>query len=234
VGNEEGHAAETSWSTFTPIPLPGTEKPGPGSILSDNLPTGDRQGKQWTPVECDVPLRKGWFYHPDQDSQVKTPEKLFELYLKSVGRGASLDLGIAPDTRGRLHENDVASLKAFGNMLRLTFGNNLATSAKASKNIIDNDRYTHVKGKEFILEWTEEQEFNLIRLREDIRLGHRIDEWVAEVFTDGVWKEIARSTSVGNARILQVASSKARKLRIRVLRSSDEPAISEIGVFRKA
>ncbi|ULT22209.1 hypothetical protein KUH03_22345 [Sphingobacterium sp. E70] len=66
------------------------------------------------PAECDVPQRPGWFYHEEQNGRVKTPNQLFEIYLKSVGRGASMNLGLAPMPSGTLHENDVKSLKAFG------------------------------------------------------------------------------------------------------------------------
>jgi alpha-L-fucosidase len=237
VGNEEGFASETSWATFTPVPVEGTKIPGPGSIKHDNLGTGDRNGAQWTPAECDVPLRPGWFYHKDQDSKVKTPEKLFELYLKSVGRGACLDLGLAPDTRGLLHENDVASLQAFGTMLEKTFGHNLAREAsmkKGLKSLTDNDRYSFTPGSEFIMEWKEAKEFDLIRIRENIKLGQRVEEWVAEAWIDGNWKEITKATSIGSARIMHFPAVKTNKVRVRVTKSPVPPAISDIGIFKKA
>src|SRR5690606_3534752 len=99
VGNEKGYAAETSWATITPIGLNGA-KPVPGAVEEHNLPTGDRFGRFWIPAECDVPLRDGWFYHKNQDLRVKTPEQLFEIYLKSVGRGANMNLGLAPMPEG--------------------------------------------------------------------------------------------------------------------------------------
>jgi alpha-L-fucosidase len=235
VGNEEGFAAETSWATFTPVPEDGAKKAGPGSIKHHNLGTGDRNGAQWTPAECDVPLRPGWFYHKDQDAKVKTPEKLFELYLKSVGRGGCLDLGVAPDTRGLLHENDVASLKAFGELLNKTFASDFAKQAAGvAKALTDNDRYTYATGNEFVMEWKEAIEFDILRVRENIKLGQRVDEFVAEAWVDGGWKEITRATSVGSARILQFPVVKTNKLRVRITKSAVPPAISEIGVFKKA
>lgn len=237
VGNEEGFASETSWATFTPVPIEGTKIPGPGSIKHDNLGTGDRNGVQWTPAECDVPLRPGWFYHKDQDNKVKTPEKLFELYLKSVGRGGCLDLGLAPDTRGLLHENDVASLKTFGELLEKTFSNDLAKQSslqKKSKSLTDKDRYSFANGNEFVMEWNEVKEFDLIRIRENIKLGQRVEEWVAEAWVDGNWKEITRATSIGSARIINFPAVKTNKLRIRITKSPVPPAISEIGIFKKA
>jgi alpha-L-fucosidase len=235
VGNEEGFAAETSWATFTPVPEDGATKVGPGSIKHHNLGTGDRNGVQWTAAECDVPLRLGWFYHKDQDSKVKTPEKLFELYLKSVGRGGCLDLGVAPDTRGLLHENDVASLKEFGDLLNKTFANDFAKQAAGvAKALTDNDRYTYATGSEFVMEWKEAKEFDLLRVRENIKLGQRVDEFVAEAWVDGAWKEIAKATSVGSARILQFPAVKTSKLRVRITKSAVPPAVSEIGVFKKS
>src|SRR5690606_30024983 len=85
----------------------------------------------WIPAECDVPQRPGWFYHANQDVQVKTPDQLFEIYLKSVGRGGAMNLGLAPMPEGVLHANDVKSLKYFGEKLRKTFGTNFAAGARA-------------------------------------------------------------------------------------------------------
>lgn len=233
VGNEHGEAAETSWTTYEPIPREGYTKVGPGQSDYRNSPTGTLNGKYWIPAECDVALRPGWFFHPEQNEKVKSPEKLFDIYLKSVGRGACLDLGLSPDTRGLLHENDVKSLKGFGDILRNTFGHDLAAKAKTTKALIDNDKYSYAAGKEFLMEWTAPQTFNVLRLRENIKLGQRVQEFVAEAWVDGQWQEFAKATSVGNARILTFPSVTTSKVRIRIVKSGAIPAISEIGLFVK-
>jgi alpha-L-fucosidase len=235
VGNEEGAAGETSWATFFPYPVEGKTTTGPGDLKSDNLTSGERNGKYWTPAECDVPLRPGWFYHPEQNNRVKTPEQLFQIYLRSVGRGANLDLGISPDTRGLLHENDVKALEGFGKMLSATFENNLAkTSSLGNKELLDNDRYSYATGSEFTLEWKDVQYFDLIRIRENIKMGQRIDSVVAEIWKDGKWLKIATATSIGSSRIMHFDMAATRKLRIRVVGAAAPAMISEIGVFRKA
>ena len=48
-------------------------------------------------------IRPGWFYHPEEDGKVKTPEQLANIYFKSVGRGATMLLNIPPDRRGQIH-----------------------------------------------------------------------------------------------------------------------------------
>lgn len=84
------------------------------------------------------------------------------------------------------------------------------------------------------MEWTDEKEFDLIRIRENIKLGQRVEEWAADAWVDGNWKEITRATSIGSARIMHFPTVKTKKLRIRITKSPVPPAISEVGVFRKS
>ncbi|MFF3784551.1 alpha-L-fucosidase [Streptomyces sp. NPDC001933] len=48
------------------------------------------------PAESDVSIRPGWFWHASQDSRVKTPAKLLDLYRTSVGRNSVLLLNVPP------------------------------------------------------------------------------------------------------------------------------------------
>lgn len=79
-------------------------KRGLGAPPTDTLNHGNYYGKQWIPAECDVSIRPGWFWHEKENDKVKTGEQLFDLYLKSVGRGANLLLNVPPDSRGLIHE----------------------------------------------------------------------------------------------------------------------------------
>jgi len=196
VGNEKGHAGETCWATYTPHAPDEGKEPGNGYTKDAEGTEGHRDGKYWMPAECDVSLRPGWFYHQEQDEKVKSPDTLMSLYYQSVGRGACLDLGLSPDRRGLLNDNDVKSLKEFGDRLRATFKVNLAIGAslKASNvrggnqakfgpaHLLDNDRYSYwatddkVKTPELILDLHKKKSFNVIRLRENIKLGQRIEE----------------------------------------------------------
>src|SRR5690606_3251575 len=137
-GNEKGHVDETNWNTITPDTLY-AGKAG----ISELLGTGSEDGTHWIPAEVDVSIRPGRFYHADEDSLVKSPEKLFDIYLSSVGRGSTLLLNIPPDRRGLFHENDVASLKGFKSLLEKEFNKNLASgaSAKATHSRGDSELY---------------------------------------------------------------------------------------------
>jgi alpha-L-fucosidase len=109
VGNENGVAGSTNWAL---LDTAGFTR-GAGGPSTDSLNRGNINGKLWVPAECDVSIRPGWFYHKQEDSAVRTPEQLFALYLKSVGRGANLLLNVPPDRRGLFTAFDSAALIGF-------------------------------------------------------------------------------------------------------------------------
>lgn len=251
VGNEKGFAAETSWATFQPI-APDGGPAVPGLSIAKDAEQGHRNASQWLPAECDVSIRPGWFWHEDQNARVKTPQQLFDLYNKSVGRGANLLLNVPPDRRGLLHENDVRSLEAFGRLLRGTFANNLAAQAnvKASQvrgprfqphRMLDPDRDTFwstpdgVHTAEVTFQVPHEIAFDLMRLGECIRLGQRVDHFALDQWKDGGWMQFAEATSIGNCRILRLpAPVRTTAVRLRITAAAAEPAIAAFGLFQVA
>jgi alpha-L-fucosidase len=108
-GNEKGIAGETNWNLLDTVGF----TPGVGAPPVDTLNRGNVNGESWIPAECDVSIRPGWFYHKEEDDKIKTPEELFQLYLKSVGRGANLLLNVPPDRTGRVNEKDSLALVGF-------------------------------------------------------------------------------------------------------------------------
>ncbi|HZY37930.1 MAG TPA: alpha-L-fucosidase [Mucilaginibacter sp.] len=255
VGNEEGHAGETCWATYTPHAPDAGKQPGNGYTKDFEGTEGQRDGQYWMPAECDVPLRPGWFYHADQDGKVKSPDSLMRLYYWSVGHGACLDLGLSPDRRGLLFENDVKSLKTFGEILKQTFAVNLAKGAtlKASnvrggniakygpKKLLDNDRYSYwatddvVTTPSLVIDLHHPKTFDVIRLRENIKLGQRIEEVAVDAWQGGKWQQIAMATSIGGNRLIRLSQAiTARKVRLRVTKSPVCIALSDFGLYKEA
>ncbi len=250
VGNEDGHAAETSWATFTPMPPQGKNVAVPGQANYPESPAGIRNGKFWMPAECDVPLRSGWFYHAKQ--KPKTPEALFDLYLKSVGHGAALDLGLAPDTRGLLHDDDVTALQTFGQMVKQTFAQNLAKGASIKPSntrdkahgqatLLDGNKQTfwatadnvHQASLEVSLKTP--QTFDIISLQEYIPLGQRIEGYNIEILKNNTWEKVYDGTSIGAKRLIKLPEAvTASKVRINITQSPVCLTLSEIGLYKKA
>src|SRR5471030_510902 len=254
VGNEKGHAGETCWATYTPHAPDEGKTPGNGYTKDYEGTQGQRDGKYWMQAECDVSLRPGWFYHKDQDDKVKPVDTLLSLYYQSVGHRACLDLGLSPDRRGLLYDNDVRSLAQFGMIIKKTFAVNLAKGAtlKASnvrggnqtkfgtKNLLDDDRYSYwatddeVATPVLVVDLHRNKTFNVIRLRENIKLGQRIEAVAVDAFRDGKWEQIASATSIGGNRLIRLAQDiTTNKVRLRVIKSPVCIALSDFGLYRE-
>lgn len=182
VGNERGIAGETNWNTLDTAGF----TPGIGAPATDTLNKGNIDGKAWIPAECDVSIRPGWFYHSAEDEKVKTPAELFQLYLKSVGRGANLLLNVPPNRRGLIHENDSAALVEFRRLRDKNFAINIAKQGMGYFIPHNGKRKAPVMNDGTILtyetislahlqsmgiEFATEQKINCIVLREDLSKG---------------------------------------------------------------
>jgi len=73
--------------------------------------------------------------------------------------------------------------------------------------------------------------FNVVRLREYLPLGQRVEGYVVEGWRDGQWQEFGRGASIGNCRLLRGQELITSKVRLRITQSPVCPAISEIGLF---
>ena len=244
IGNERGFAGETNWSTLD------TDRVVIGEADTEYLNSGDPQGHQWVVPLCDTSIRPGWFYHANQDDQVKSPRELVDLWYRSVGSNCVLLLNVPPDRRGQFHETDVAALREFRRILDETFAVNLAAGAAAAA---DNVRHGHLKfwpthlvdgnpatywatdddrtSAVLELNLTTETTFDRILLQEPIRLGQRIAAFSVEALVDGEWVEVVRGTTVGYKRVLRVPAITTAHLRLIVEDALAPPALSEVGLF---
>ena len=245
VGNERGIAGETNWNTISADTLY-AGKAGIEKLLNE----GSENGNQWIPAEVDVSIRKGWFYHAEEDSLVKTPEKLFEIYLTSVGRGSTLLLNMPPDRRGLIHENDVNALKGFRSILDKELKTNLALNANveattyrgeddqfSAANITDGNNETYWTTDDDITTGSLEirlgtvQNIRYILLQEYIKLGQRVKNFSIEVWKDNAWQEVAAATTIGYKRIIKIAPATTDKVRIKITASRASPILSNVEVF---
>ncbi len=245
VGNERGVAGETNWNTITPDTL----YAGKGGI-EKLLNEGSENGTAWIPAEVDVSIRKGWFYHAEEDTLVKTPEQLFDIYLTSVGRGSTLLLNIPPDRRGLVHENDVAALKGFRALLDSEFKTNLALNKKvtassfrgddkqfAATNLTDENKDTYWATNDdettasFEIDLEQNQTVKYIVIQEYIQLGQRIKSFVIEVHKNDAWQTVAEATTIGYKRIIKIEPVDTDKVRIKITGAKACPVISNVEVY---
>lgn len=245
VGNERGVAGETNWNNITPDTLY-AGKAGIEALLNK----GSENGTHWIPAECDVSIRPGWFYHALEDSLVKSPQKLFDIYLSSVGRGSTLLLNIPPDRRGLFHENDVSALKSFKQLLDKELGKNLAHHAKiraesfrgndkeySPANLTDGNKKTYwatddgITTGSFEISFTKPELVKYIMLQEFIQLGQRVKSFNVQVWKINAWHTVAEATTIGYKRILKIEPVKTDKIKINISSAKACPAISGVSVY---
>jgi alpha-L-fucosidase len=214
-----------------------------GIITYENWNVIDRHGfLRWRPVEADTPLRKShWFWHPNDDSSLKSLSELMDIYDQTVGKGGQLVLGIAPDRRGLLPEVDVERLKEFGKEIRSRYGNNLArTHQRTSPNAeraFDGDSDTFwsapVASHHSVLDLAFEKpiRFDSTLIMEWLNDGQHVQRYAIEVFQKGQWIIVARGSAIGHTRIQHFAPVSADRVRLNILFSSSEAHIREFQVF---
>ena len=226
------------------------------SPITVSLPTGTVNGKFWIPGECDVSIRPHWFYRASDDGRVRTPKNLVNLYFASVGRGASFLLNLAPDKRGQLHPNDRYSLETYGKVIREMFSKNFAAGSRASasvtrkagagenfsaEQVLDGNSGTYwatpdgTKRASLTLELKQAAAFDVIRLREPIRLGQRIRKFHVEVRVGGEWKMWQpNGSSVGAHVLLRGKPVTADAVRVSITDAAACPLLSEVSSLEAA
>ena len=243
VGNEKGIAGNPNWNFLDTVGF----KRGLGSPAMDTLNQGNYHGKQWIPAECDVSIRPGWFYHSNEDNNVKSPGELFDLYLKSVGRGASLLLNVPPDRRGLINENDSAALMGFKEIKKESFANNLLKQADTYYEFSQKDfsqkplviRSVNavpsaygINLQNFIAEMKQPVKINCIVLREAIHLGQSIRRFSIIFYNENkVAIGEIKGTSVGRKRILTFPAITITSFRVYLDDAEGNDNISGIAAY---
>ena len=230
-GSEKGHVNYPHWSTV------GLNGGGGG--------TGKRGGERWVPAEGDTTINhSGWFWHQGQASRVKSPEELMQVWFDSVGRGANLILNVAADKTGKLDPADVKSLMEFKELRDKLYARDYALGATvtasqtrgndkkfAPSNMTDGNMETYWAVEDDNLTPTafitlpKPATFDVIRLREQIRLGQRVDSFNIDAFINGKWVCIDNEgKTIGNQVMRRLNRPiTAQKLRLRITGSRQAP-----------
>jgi alpha-L-fucosidase len=217
-----------------------------GKVPYENWNVVDRAGYlRWRPAEADTPLRKlHWFWHPNDEASLKSVTELVEDYEQSVGRGAQLMLGIAPDRNGRVAHADVARLKEFGEAIQKVYGHNLMTEKQAhgmgggdTVYALDGDADTLWSAPEgsrsAVLEvsFRESVTFDRALTMEWLNDGQQVQKYAIEVMQDGKWKRVAEGRAIGHKKIDTFAPVTAEHVRLNLLATAGTARIREFQLY---
>ena len=214
IGNEKGSAGDPNWCTMDPGAVPYAGADGPNIISA--LQHGDPEGTVWRPGEADVSIRPGWFYHPAEDSQVRSAENLMELYRSSVGRNAGLLLNVPPNRDGLLSPADVASLGRFGQALR---------------GLYQSRRQSELAGDRRTLTLPYARRIDHISIQERIETGQHVVRHAVDRWDGSRWIVLAEGTTIGHKRLHTFAPVSTDRLRVRILESVAPAVLSDFACF---
>ncbi len=217
VGNENGLINSTNWNLLDTAGF----KRGEGAPPNDTLNTGNYNGKHWIGAEADVSIRKGWFYHPEEDNTVKSGATLFNIYLKSVGHGGNLILNVPPNRKGLIDPLDSAALMDFKKIRDNAFANNLFKNAKLL--YTNNSVEVHLD---------KPVPFNSIMLKEKISFGQRVVKFEISGGNDlKQFQPITQGTTIGHKRIIQFPTQNIRYIRVKFAEYKAKPILSDISGY---
>ena len=237
IGNERGYAGDPLWQKVNPDKL-GTE------AELDYLQHGDPSGTIFSIGEADVSIRPGWFYHEDQDP--KSLEELVEIYFHSVGRGTPLLLNIPPNQDGLFDTKDIERLYEFAAYRNELYKEDLALGAAVSGPALSADFACHHLTDGFeTSSWASDADlpiqleldlgspktFDVIELREDLKLGQRIAAFYLQVEMDGIWQEFGMGFTVGQKRLLRGPLVEAQKVRVIITEAQSMPVLTKIALY---
>jgi alpha-L-fucosidase len=205
-GNESGYANFICWAKTRPDGFEAGKDWDWARLIA-----GDPDGTIWRPVEVDVSIRPGWFWHPTE--QPRSGDELFQIWLNSVGRGAGLNLNLPPDRRGLIPTEDVAALTRFRNRIADFTAVDLTATGKVT-----------ALPEQIIVEFGRDERIGGIRIEEAIESGQRVSAFAVDIRRWKHWYEWARGTTIGAQRILALAGADGDAVRVRIL-ESQAPAV---------
>lgn len=245
VGNENGYAGATNWSFLR------AGEVFPGYSKYRELQYGHADGNQWVAAECDVSIRPGWFYHPEEDGRVKSVDHLVDLYYRSVGHNATLLLNFPVDRDGLVHPVDSTHAVVFHQTIQEQLANNLlkgivpeVTSERGgeyvAKAMTDGDYDTYwatpdnVVAADAVFDLKKVQKVNRMMLQEYIPLGQRVKSFLVEYEENGEWLPISmteETTTIGYKRLLRFETIETNKIRVRFLDARGPLTINNVEAY---
>jgi len=209
------------------------------------LNEGDPKGDKYSPGECDVSIRPGWFWRESENDRVKSLEQLKEIWYRSVGHGGNLLLNVPPDTRGLIHENDARALMEFRRWREATFGQDLfrgfvPPGTNDAKPVFDGKEDTYWSGRpdtwpdgkveSYVFPIKQRVMVDHIVIREHLRGGQRISSFRVTFHHGDHAYVISSGTTIGHTRIIKFPPT-SNLLTVDVWSRSGPPQIASIEAY---
>ncbi len=235
AGNEKGVAPDTNWCI---------------QPKRFSLQPSYNSSRVWSPTECDVSIRPGWFYHKSEDSELKSPDSLVSIYFASVGRNSNLLLNVPPNKEGLISDIDIQTLKTWKNKLDIIFSHDLFLNQNikssnirfnfkdySPENCLDGNINTFwvtdkgIDTAQLVISLSEKRNINIIKLEEAIRYGQRIKSFAVYGFVNNSWVRIYQGVTIGRTRLIKFNTIYTDKIKVQIKDSYASPTLRTISGY---
>ncbi len=257
-GNEAGTCRKSEWSTV-PEYMKDLEKIHENSqqvdddeFVSRKTSSDEDLGSRevlkkakeiiWYPSEVDTSIRKGWFYHEEQ--QPKDVSVLEDIYLKSVGGNSVLLLNIPPNSEGEIVDSDIKVLEELWNRVKKYSSNpievdcistNYNTGKEENMTDFSDSFWSGIEGEEsveLVLKLKETKDISSCVIMEQIEHSQRIEEFEVMAKVNEEWVSVYTATTVGYKKICIFDKSVySDEFKVNIKRSRVCPVIKFIGFY---
>ena len=150
-------------------------------------------------------------------------------------------LGLAPDNRGLLPDNDAKRLEEFGAAIARRYGTNLSREhVKQDAEVeraLDNDPDTFWSAPQgshhstLEINFSKPVTFDHALIMERLNNGQNVQAFRIEVWEGAGWKSVAADHSIGHKRIESFPAQTASRVRLNITSSTGAAEITEFQLF---
>lgn len=236
VGNEAGDSRAEEWSVvpcelgkYAEVQTGPAPFAGGGNIdkiYNSDADIGSREviqysrGLTFVPSEVDTSIFDAqWFWH--ETSQPRSLDRLFDIYMASVGSNACLNLNIPPNKLGKFDDNTVNRLYEFAALIK----ERLSTPINATLDICACSMGCSYKVN------TNGAKLSYVVLGEDIAQGQRVESFVIKRADNG--NVVYDGKCIGHKKICKIPDedADAGEYIIAVTSSRDRAIISKLELY---
>ncbi len=238
VGNEGGFAGNPCFGTVDAEVLEVENT----ALLN----SGVADGNKFAIAEVDTSIRPGWFFHEEQEDEVKSVSQLVHLWFDSVGSNANMLLNFPPDRTGKIREKDISRAIEAHKIISKARSCNLCLGAKVTsdteyfegynpENILNSydESFFAPEERNAVLTVTlpKTQKFNMFEIAEVIEKGHRIRGFRVEAKQEDDWKVLFDGKCIGYKWAEYFDEVETDTVRIVIYDAKDIPLIRSFALY---
>ncbi len=200
----------------------------------------------WYPPITSASIRKGWFYHQEEGSDLKMLSNILDIYFNSAGNNGMFALSIPPSHLGTIDQADVDALITVGAQLGLEFRENFAAGCKFTASSERDELHSAKMAGSDKSYWASSENdkkitltldmekvnfINKVVLCENIATGQQIEKFNLYYFFDGKWKKIYSGKTVGRKKVCNLPPMNARRIKLEIKKTRGFATIKSFEVY---